>query len=432
MKIAPTLKLNKEPPFIWELVLLAVLRSSYISDAITTAVMLVWFVLIFIKVRKIILPKIKNSSLYVFFIIYATAYGTLMFTTREVTRTLFYLVPTLLAICLGYFIQMAYKNKSIFKTIYLIAVLNCVHTVIYVLMNINNIHEIAEVREYAGGFVLEVTIVFVSFFIEKMIYRKVIFGRVIDIIIFVLFTVKIAGSLTRSAIGQVAVGLIAAFIFVLIFDHRKLNLRLGIGVVLFVAIMSFVFSNLPQDAMDSFDEKVDKAGTELSTDQEFRSVSDAMSNWRAFEMQEAKRQWTENKNGLEVVFGEGMGSSVNMRFIPYNWKAEIEGNSIPILHNGYYGMLVYGGVFGEIAMIWFLLGGVVLLIKNYKKMDKIKEYLIINAATGVSMIFTTYVVNGVVTKMIFLNWCLICGCVNAMVIEHQESEDEDEENVETE
>ena len=60
-------------------------------------------------------------------------------------------------------------------------------------------------------------------------------------------------------------------------------------------------------------------------------------------------------------------------------------------------------------------------------MEGIREYLIINAATSVSVILATYVVNGVVGKTLFLNWCLICGCTNAMVINYKENKEEETE-----
>lgn len=427
MNLASTVKFKKETPFIWELVLLSIARSYYVSDGITTIITLLLFVMIFIRIKKILIPRIKNSNLYVFFIIYATAYGMLMFSTREVTRTLFYLLPTILCIWLGYFLQMAYEHKSIFKTIYLVGILNCVHTILYVLVNIGQIKDITDVREYASGFVFEISIVLVAFYVEKLLFKKVIFGHVIDILVMILFAVKIATSLTRSAIGQAIVGLAVAFILLLIFDFRRINFRMGLGAIIFAATLIAVFAVLPNEAVETFNEKLDNTGTEISSQQKFKTVDDAMANWRGFEMQEAQKQWKNNENGFEVIFGEGLGASINVRFIPYNWQGEIEGKAIPLLHNGFYGVLIYGGVFGVVALIWFLLGGLFLLIKNYKKMEGIREYLIINAATSVSVILATYVVNGVVGKTLFLNWCLICGCTNAMVINYKENKEEETE-----
>ena len=426
MNLASTVKFKKETPFIWELVFLSIARSYYVSDSITTIITLLLFVIIFIRIKKILIPRIKNTNLYIFFIIYATVYGMLMFSTREVTRTLFYLFPTILCIWLGYFLQMVYEHKSIFKTIYLVGILNCVHTLLYVLVNIGQIKDITDVREYASGFVFEISIVLVAFYVEKLLFKKIIFGYIIDILVMILFAIKIAISLTRSAIGQAIVGLLVAFILLLIFDFRRINIGLVIGAIIFAATLAVVFAVLPKDAIESFNEKIDNTGAEISSNQKFKTVDDAMANWRGFEIQEAQRQWKNNKNGFEVIFGEGLGASINVRFIPYNWQGEIEGKSIPLLHNGFYGVLIYGGVFGLVALIWFLLGGVFLLIKNYKKMEGIREYLIINAATSVSIILATYVVNGVVGKTLFLNWCLICGCTNAMVINYKENKDEEE------
>ena len=429
MDLNTTLKFKKETPFIWELIILSVIRSYYGSDIVTTVVTLLLFIMIFIKIKKILIPRIKNSNLYIFFIIYASAYGMLMFTTREVTRTLFYLLPTILCIWLGYFLQMAYGHKSILKTIYLVGILNCLHTMLYVLVNAGQIEDIADVREYASGYVFEIAIILVAFYIEKLLFKKVIFGHVLDVLIMLMFAVKIGTSLTRSAIGQVAIGLGVAFVLVLIFDFRRLNFRLIFGAILLVATLAVVFAMLPRDAVDSFNEKVDNTGTEISSQQTFKTVDDAMANWRGFEIQEAQRQWSNNDNGFEVIFGEGIGSSIKVRFIPYNWQGEIEGDAIPVLHNGFYGMLIYGGIFGVVALLWFLLGGFFLLIKNYRNMERIREYLIINAATSASIIFATYVVNGVISKTIFLSWCLICGCTNALVIGYDEfAADEDEED----
>ena len=351
MKGSASVIINKKTEIIWELLILGILRSYYVSDIYTFFIMMVWFVVVFVRARRIIIPKIKNSSLYIVFILYASIYGSLFYTTREITRTMFYIIPTLIAICMGYLIQVLYKNKSIFKTIYLICTLNCIHTILYVSRHLGEIGEIQGLRKYASAFVLEVTIALISFFIEKIIYKRIIFGLVIDYIVLTLFIVKVGISLQRSAFGQVGIGLMTALILVIIFDRKRVKTRIIVGTVLLFATVLVIFALLPEDAMDTFNDKMDNTQQELDANQEYHSAGEAMKNWRGFEMQEAREQWSHNNNGFEIVFGEGMGSSIHFKYIPYSWDKDLIGNKVAVLHNGYYGMLIYGGIFGVIALI---------------------------------------------------------------------------------
>lgn len=421
-----TLKIKTQTEIIWSILFLIVLRILGYDDQLVVVLALLFIVLISLKAKKIFLPQINGLKIYMVSFLIALFYGLIQYEMRDIAKSLFYTGGSIVLIYLAFIIQSKYKNKSIIKTLYVGGVIIVIQSMYVLLQNFSQMKDIDDIRQLEGPFIYEVSALFIVLFIEKAFYKKIIFGRVTDYVIMSLYIVKIALSLSRSGLGQVAIEVIVALICVAIADIRKLKPKVVAIMVLLTVVFITVFSILPEDSVEEFNDKFDKTSEEINANQEFNSVADAMHNWRAYEIYEAKKQWR-NSNGFEMIFGEGMGSAVRVRFVPLNWGSEmLDGNKVPLLHNGYYSMLIIGGILGVAAIIVVFLSPLMLFFINRKR-TKIQPYLIAAASTSAAMLFCTYVVNGIVTRTIFFNWCMIYGCAYALAIEKDDEGDEQEE-----
>ena len=79
-----------------------------------------------------------------------------------------------------------------------------------------------------------------------------------------------------------------------------------------------------------------------------------MNNWRAYEMQAAIKQWI-SSNFFEKIIGSGLGRGIHIDYIPYSWSEMVENNQIPLLHNGYYTVLIKIGILGVLALLTIFL-----------------------------------------------------------------------------
>lgn len=72
------------------------------------------------RTMKLRIPQMAGLKLYMTFIIYSTIIGFCLYSTRNVVRDLFYIVPTVLWIIIGYNLCADNKTgKSLLKTLYL-------------------------------------------------------------------------------------------------------------------------------------------------------------------------------------------------------------------------------------------------------------------------------------------------------------------------
>lgn len=103
----------------WGLLGLLFIRIILMNEQIFFIVTILYFLHFILKYRKLRVPKIQGLKLYAIFIFYSTIVGLTLYPVRNVIRDLFYIVPTVLWILIGY--NLSSKNdtgKSIKKTLY--------------------------------------------------------------------------------------------------------------------------------------------------------------------------------------------------------------------------------------------------------------------------------------------------------------------------
>lgn len=216
-------------------------------------------------------------------------------------------------------------------------------------------------------------------------------------------------SFGRISILEFFIIVFGAFAFrILAHDKNKMVLKGFIKVIFItVAATMIMLVIIPDSVIERFMVKVTNSFEEINTDIEILSVEDAMRNWRAYEMQEAISQWTESGVGYKI-FGKGVGSGISLKYIPYTWTNIGDNNQIPILHNGFYTILVKGGLVGLLSILFIFFGAIGLgyrLLKSYN----LKDVGALMISINIACMACTYVVRGLVEKGGFFAWGIISG-----------------------
>ena len=142
---------------------------------------------------------------------------------------------------------------------------------------------------------------------------------------------------------------------------------------------------------------------------------DIYNNWRGYEIKNAQKQWRKY-NTFEMVFGGGVQKQIKISNLLSHFTRgagyTFQDNKSPILHNGYYTLLVKGGILAIIGVLIWLFAPLVMLF--WKKNDEeSKDILLLMVSLNAMYIIYTYVVRGVVDQIIHLSYGLTIGWLNA-------------------
>lgn len=311
-----------------------------------------------------------------------------------------YFTKPILFIILGYFLINSIKDKEfLFKTVIYIAFFSAlIHLFNVFTFLLDAPFNINPIRNYAGksNYIEMLAIVFLlinnknEFFTLKIKYKKIL-----KIVIFGSFILYFS----RTAF-------VGALIFILASKgYLKLNVRsltylflLILSVGLFYAYLYSIELERNSTGIEGFLYKMKLAPEEIfAPDNNFdvRNHANLWDHWRAYEASKALNQIMEVPYYLGLMFGNGFGALIDLGF-----KAPLGGTKmqfIPIIHNGYMNIMFKTGVLGLIFYFIFL---AYLYFKAYFTTFSLKEKLINNLISGVSVfyLFTTLIITGIYNK----------------------------------
>ena len=371
---------------------------------------------------KLIIPNVPGFKLYMIVIIYSALVGLLLYNTRSVIRDLYYVLPTIAWIFIGAFIARLdhYRQKDFFKTLFLYGGFVSIKAIITFVLNFSiNFEALRSAfgqNVYDVGFILPIAI------IQILFYRKIYINKIIDITIVLLMSFQIVLSLGRIAILEPLLFVFSAMLIAVKSTGNRQKILKKITIVLFCIISAFTIAIycMPDSIETTFMGKIMNSFTEVDSQQQIDSVENAMNNWRGYEIQAAQEQW-KSSNGFAQLFGNGMGKGVEIKYVPYNWENMVENNEIPLLHNGFYTVLIKGGLFGVLA---FILMFVMPLYKGIKiaKWRNINSISCILVGASIAAIANTYVVRGPVQQGCFLIWALLIGWIYSYLSSYKKEE----------
>jgi hypothetical protein len=167
--------------------------------------------------------------------------------------------------------------------------------------------------------------------------------------------------------------------------------RIALGLI---SLFTFVYSVpnlLPQYDVSNitFVGKIQNSISELSfVDSD--NVTDITANWRGFEATKAFEMWQNGSLG-EKIFGHGLGAPIDIG-IYYKLFEDYSVRELPIIHNGYFMVLVKYGVLGSIFFVVFMMSPF-FLPRQKKGLHSELQQSMGRAASGILLV-TTLVITG--------------------------------------
>ena len=406
----------------WELLVLILLGTYFLNNQLYLMVSIAYLgLLIYRSEYKFNFTNMYGIKFYLIFIVYSTFVGLLFNPLRSVVRDLSYILPSVIWIYIGYYSKRLEKNsiKSTFKTICLYGTIVS-FLCFFKFLSLGNV-EFVTLRRIFGTQVYDIGFILPTMFFIVKICNGNVFGRKIDYIFLILMFLQVGLSFGRVAILEPLVIIIIIFILSFLFyEKRKLTLNaiFIVGIFSLISILILVYA-LPKNISSTFVEKLLYSFDELDIDQEINSIASAMRNWRGYEMQATIEDW-KNSNILERIFGCGMGDGVRIKFIPFTWQGNLDGNLLPIMHNGFATVLAKGGVVGVISLLCLFIGPIVQgfgFIYDKKK----QNVAIILIAISVAAVVNTWVVNGPIRQGTpYMAWALFIGLIYSYLFEEKE------------
>lgn len=427
-----TISLNRKKieTISWSIVLLYMISVTGILSEEVLFLISVGVVLLMIGLSKrLIIPRVGGLAFYLIMIAIAIVLGLITYASRNVGRDVFYILPTVLMVVIGYYCYMVSgDSKPIVKTMVLCGLLNTIYVFLTFLADTSVLDDFSETRSVFNVGIYNITLIAIVLFVYIIDAEKSVFGKKADFFIMILFLAQIVMSFSRSVWVETVVGSAIVLVVKSFFEGRNIKFFLRvitIVVIAFVASM-LLFMYAPEDIVQQYSEKIDRTEEEIDAGQSFMDVSQAMANWRGYENKMAITQWKKEGFITELI-GDGMGKGVHIRYIPSNWTAgTVENNEIPILHSAYHTILPKCGLLGVIALVWFMGSQIILGFRNLFKDRKRRNLAIIIIAISVCFMLQAYAVRGPITKGINIVWGVVVGWINAAFRVENENEEEGE------
>lgn len=407
-----SIKINttKYKDIVWLLVVLYVARLVMIdNDQLFLFVYLGLILIVIGFAKKIYLPNVVGLYPYMILVTLMAAIGLVLRKTRYLERDLFYILPTIFLVILGYYLFSAYRKKSIVKTIVIYGLISSVYSFILFLTKIGEIAELQDLRDVFNVEIYEICLIFLVLVVYIFNPEECVFGKKIDVVIMIVFLANIILSMSRSVWVEIIVGFPIIIIINLFSNARRASTYVKTFIVIFVAAVgvAILYTYAPANILEDYTVKVENTSDELNEKQEFNSIEDAMGNWRAYENQSAIKQW-ESGSPVTQIFGAGLGKGIYIKYVPYSWSGLDEEQTIPLLHNGYYTMLAKGGVAGVVILIFFLFYPAIVGIKSLRRKGYSNEAVILIV---ISIVFAvqTYVTRGPIVQHPNITWGVLVG-----------------------
>lgn len=367
--------------------------------------------LVFRNHMRLVVPNLAGFRLYLCVIGYALFAGLFLYELRAVVRDLYYLLSTVVWIWIGSLIAYLDRRhrKGFYQTLFLYGGFASLKTMAAFFldfsMDFDHLRSIFTQHVYDVGFIMPMALV------QMVFFGCVFVNRAADALLVLLMAAHILLSFGRAAIFQTLLFLFCAMAVAAASaaDRRKAwgktaGILLGAAAVLLAGLCL-----VPDEVSFTFLDKVVYSFREMDPQQAVRSVESAMQNWRGYEIRAARQQWLGSPLVVQLL-GSGLGKGIEIQYIPYHWENMVENNAIPLLHNGFYTMLIKGGLLG-VAALAAMFGGPLLKGLRWAKSraheKKAAGYIL--AGASAAAFANTYVVRGPVQQGAFLVWALLIG-----------------------
>lgn len=397
---------------IWFPVILSLLATYVLGKEVFYIVCLGCLVaLIALKRFKMPIPRIAGIGFLAFYAAYAFAEGILyQYPLRDIIRDMFYITEPIIVLVLGYVSYTCIRNKkSIVYTVCVFSLVTAVGNVILALLTGGA--GFGDLRAALSRSIELISYGFILFFLDHFYHQNDFPTKVSD-----CAAIFLGANILFCMSRAIFVAAILSFLAVLayMFAYLKMSssrkfwriLLSTLGVL--VGIIAVGLLVLPQQAIDEFVGKMLKSVTEISTNINFATTSDIVESWRGYEVAQAQMMFREG-NLFQQLFGYGAGKQIDVPVLATLYSNGRYGMTSPLLHNGYYTILIKGGLAGVASYILFF--GSILWdgIKNRRTCYE----TLVHIYMCVYMLVASYVIRGLMGQGTDFWWTFIIGYIFA-------------------
>lgn len=327
---------------------------------------------------------------------------------------LIFLIP-IIYIMFGIFLN-KYKNISeydIYKTyIYSGIILSAIH-IGDVLINFKDISLGIENRALSGiGSNVTILALVILILSEKELKLSAIKNNFIRKFSMLLLLISFIFYFSRTDLV-----LFFSFIIVDLIVRKKINIKNCLKNIINVTLILFLLFNiLPKKTMGEFITKLTRSFTEVSSNNSVWTWDRINNDWRGYEIYRAKLQ-IKGWDPLEYIYGAGFGEKVNLGLqikLGNEWFTKI-----PILHNGYYYIMLKTGILGIMLYLIFLIKLFIIGCKEII-LNKVNFRYKLLSGMSLGLIFSTYVVAGLYNREGILAYCILIGFISSHKIKKNE------------
>lgn len=430
-----TLSIKKNSSIIWIVVGAYLFEQYFMTPQYFLMLELLLIVLLMITSRRIIFPKIVGIGPYLAYILFISVMGLTKYGFSLVQRDLFYQLGSIVTMALGYYLYMIYggERKSLWSTVCLMLLITSVICLIRGVFSLTGEMEFSDLRNTFGVGVKAISLFLPLLAGKRIILREKTLPSQLDIVTIVLWILQSILNLSRTAVINIIISSVVFILAVII--KRKINGRAIARVIVFaiivVLMLSIIPRFLPEEATDTFSNKVDNMFTEMDKENQYRDIASAQADWRGYEISQAVKQW-KKENVLTQIFGAGNGRIISIYFVPDHWQKIVErqGNitGVTILHNTYYTLLIKGGIVSIILLLFFLLMNAKISFKMMKN-DKLFFEGVILLSIVLYILIDGYAVRTMIEREEEIAPMLLIGYINAMYYRSINEEVEENEEI---
>ncbi len=409
---------DKWKKLLFTVIMLYIALRAGVQDEMVLIGAVFILILLIINYKYVVFPKIIGFKIYGISLAIMLIYGLISAEVDNYIKGMFHVLSVVVVVILGYYLcVMTGDKKSLFLTMEICGIGMSIATFIRGLMNIGELGDIEGLRLYFGSQVYELSVIFVVLLFLCVYRKKIIATRFIDLFAIVLLGLNIIISLGRAQIFAILFVLILMNILNFIFEKNKIRVlrRFSIVLIALAILIGSVAYFMPYDIKETFFQKTENSSMELNSNASFKHEKDIYNNWRGYEIKNAQKQWRKY-NTFEMVFGGGVQKQIKISNLPSHFTRgagyTFQNNKSPILHNGYYTLLVKGGVLAIVGVLIWLLAPLFMIFWK-KKDEESKDILLLMISLNAMYIIYTYVVRGVVDQIMHLSYGLTIGWLNA-------------------
>lgn len=340
---------------------------------------------------------------------------------HTIIRDVFYILNPIIFILLGVYFQKTWKAQyDIFKTIIVLAVILSVTNIFTLVSNIEIIkvaNSVGLIRSELGYVGIAVVLGLILLLTEKQ--RKIkYFRKEVRLIFIIICSTALILSFSRTNF-VIFTALLIPFILIDTKISNKSIKNIFLTVVLVIGLSGVTYKILPITLLNDFFAKMMRSFAELSTNSDWDSTYNISYNWRGYEISCAIKDFFKG-NINDMIFGYGFGKGIFVGPLAYLVMPGAVNGMIPVIHNGYYTLLIKNGIVGLIIYLLFYLTNIKNALKGIiNKINLYESKFFLGCL--LSSIFVTYFVVGIISKSGYLPMCLLIGYIssNRLIVENK-------------